>query len=40
MKTSRTSSAARVDLVTEDALLKDPDFAEGISGQRVSLYAA
>jgi predicted nucleotidyltransferase len=29
-----------VDLVTEDALLKDPDFAEGISGERVSLYAA
>ena len=25
-----------VDLVTEDALLKDPDFAEGISGERVS----
>jgi uncharacterized protein len=30
----------RVDLVTEDALLKDPDFAEGISGERVSLYAS
>jgi predicted nucleotidyltransferase len=29
-----------VDLVTEGALLKDPDFAEGISGKRVSLYAA
>jgi predicted nucleotidyltransferase len=29
-----------VDLVTEDALLKDPDFAGGISGERVSLYAA
>ena len=29
-----------VDLVTEGALLKDPDFAEGISGRRVSLYAA
>ncbi len=29
-----------VDLVTEGALLKDPDFAEGISGERVSLYAA
>jgi predicted nucleotidyltransferase len=29
-----------VDLVTEDALLKDPDFAEGISGERVPLYAA
>jgi uncharacterized protein len=29
-----------VDLVTEDALLKDPDFAEGVSGERVSLYAA
>jgi predicted nucleotidyltransferase len=29
-----------VDLVTEDALLKDPDFAEGISEERVSLYAA
>src|SRR5215213_10529546 len=29
-----------VDLVTEDALLKDPDFAESISGERVSLYAA
>src|SRR5215204_6788833 len=24
-----------VDLVTEDALLQDPDFAEGISGTRV-----
>lgn len=30
----------RVDLVTEDALAKDPDFAEGISGARVLLYAA
>jgi uncharacterized protein len=30
----------RVDLVTEDALLKDPDFAEGISGKQMSLYAA
>ena len=29
-----------VDLVTEDALLKDPDFAEGIAGSRVPLYAA
>jgi predicted nucleotidyltransferase len=29
-----------VDLVTESALLKDPDFAESISGERVSLYAA
>ena len=29
-----------VDLVMEGALLKDPDFAEGISRQRVSLYAA
>lgn len=29
-----------VDLVTEGALKKDPDFAEGISGARVSLYAA
>jgi predicted nucleotidyltransferase len=29
-----------VDLVTEGALLKDPDFAEDISGKRVSLYAA
>lgn len=29
-----------VDLVTEGALLKDPDFAEGISGARVPLYAA
>lgn len=29
-----------VDLVTEDALLKDPDFAEDISGARVPLYAA
>jgi predicted nucleotidyltransferase len=29
-----------VDLVTEGALLKDPDFAEGISGSRVPLYAA
>ncbi len=29
-----------VDLVTEDALKKDPDFAEGISGARVPLYAA
>ena len=29
----------RVDLVMEGALLKDPDFAEGISGERVSLYA-
>ena len=29
-----------VDLVTEGALLKDPDFAEGISGERMSLYAA
>jgi predicted nucleotidyltransferase len=29
-----------VDLVTEDALLKDPDFAAGISGKRVTLYAA
>jgi uncharacterized protein len=29
-----------VDLVTEGALLKDPDFAEGISGTRVTLYAA
>lgn len=28
-----------VDLVTEDALLKDPDFAESISGARVPLYA-
>ena len=30
----------RVDLVTEDALLKDPDFAEGISGERAPLYEA
>ncbi len=30
----------KVDLVTEDALLKDSDFAEGISGKRVPLYAA
>ena len=30
----------RVDLVTEDALLKDPDFAEGISGKRAPLYEA
>jgi|SRR5215210_1081232 len=30
----------RVDLVTEGALLKDPDFAECISGARVPLYAA
>jgi predicted nucleotidyltransferase len=30
----------RVDLVTEDALLKDPDFAEGISAERASLYEA
>jgi uncharacterized protein len=30
----------RVDLVTEDALLKDPDFAESISGDRASLYEA
>ncbi len=29
-----------VDLVTEGALLKDLDFAEGISGERMSLYAA
>ena len=29
-----------VNLVTEDALLKDPDFAESISGTRVPLYAA
>jgi predicted nucleotidyltransferase len=29
-----------VDLVTEGALKKDPDFAEGISGWRVPLYAA
>lgn len=29
-----------VDLVTEDALGKDPDFADGISGSRVPLYAA
>jgi uncharacterized protein len=29
-----------VDLVTEGALKKDPDFAEGISGSRVPLYAA
>src|SRR5215210_5359770 len=29
-----------VDLVTEDALEKSPEFAEGISGERVSLYAA
>ena len=29
-----------VDLVTEDALLKDPDFAEGISAERASLYEA
>jgi predicted nucleotidyltransferase len=29
-----------VDLVMEGALLKNPDFAEGISGERVSLYAA
>jgi predicted nucleotidyltransferase len=29
-----------VDLVTEDALLKDPSFAKGISGARVPLYAA
>lgn len=29
-----------VDLVTEDALLKDPSFAEDISGTRVPLYAA
>ncbi len=29
-----------VDLVTEDALKKDPDFAEGISGARMPLYAA
>jgi predicted nucleotidyltransferase len=29
-----------VDLVTEGTLLKDPDFAEDISGTRVSLYAA
>jgi predicted nucleotidyltransferase len=29
-----------VDLITEDALLKDPVFAEGISGARVPLYAA
>ncbi len=29
-----------VDLVTEGALKKDPDFAEGISGARVPLYAA
>lgn len=29
-----------VDLVTEGALLKDPDFAESISGARVPLYAA
>jgi uncharacterized protein with HEPN domain len=28
-----------VDLVTEGTLLKDPDFAEDISGTRVSLYA-
>lgn len=28
-----------VDLVTEGALKKDPDFAEGISGARVPLYA-
>jgi len=28
-----------VDLVMEGALLKDPAFAEGISGTRVSLYA-
>ena len=30
----------KVDLVTEDALLKDPDFAQVISRTRVSLYAA
>jgi predicted nucleotidyltransferase len=29
-----------VDLVTEGALLKDPSFAEGISGARVPLYAS
>jgi uncharacterized protein len=29
-----------VDLVTEGALKNDPDFAEGISGSRVPLYAA
>ncbi len=29
-----------VDLVTEGALKKDPEFAEGISGTRVPLYAA
>ena len=29
-----------VDLATEDALLKAPDFAEGISGTRVPLCAA
>ena len=30
----------KVDLVTEGALLKDPDFAADISGTRVPLYAA
>jgi len=30
----------RVDLVTEDALGKDAEFADGISGARVPLYAA
>jgi uncharacterized protein len=29
-----------VDLVTEGALKKDPEFAEGISAARVPLYAA
>ena len=29
-----------VDLVTEDALLQVPDFAEGISGERAPLYEA
>lgn len=30
----------KVDLVTENALRKDPEFAEGISRARVPLYAA
>jgi predicted nucleotidyltransferase len=29
-----------VDLVTEGALLKDPDFADGIAESRVRLYAS